>query len=128
MKTILLVCTAVILLMQQSQCEKKTPVNENANPVYELPDIQGYDSITGVPFPNPKMIMVDTTFFLLQIDSLTRFIESEPEDRQQVAAAYSMRGDLRSFLRDFPNACSDWKKAKSLGYREVKSLYEKYCK
>ncbi|MCX6163433.1 MAG: tetratricopeptide repeat protein [Ignavibacteriae bacterium] len=58
------------------------------------------------------------------IKDFTKAIKLKPG----YAKAYYDRGVTYRILDDIKNSCTDWKKAKELGFKEADVLIEKYCK
>ena len=57
------------------------------------------------------------------IKDFTKAIKLKPD----YAEAYYNRGVTYRILDDLKNSCTDWKKAKELGFEDADELIEKYC-
>ncbi|MFA5404389.1 MAG: tetratricopeptide repeat protein [Ignavibacteria bacterium] len=57
------------------------------------------------------------------IKDFTKAIKLKPD----YAEAYYNRGVTYRILDDIKNSCTDWKKAKELGFEDASILIEKYC-
>jgi len=139
MKTpFIILYSLLILLSAQTECNKNSPVSSTTEKSADMVDsaerrphseliidtVKNFNPDTLRTPMELSLVKVDTTFFLHQIDSLTKHIEANPDD----AKAYLARGDIKSWIKDYEGACSDWKKAVSLGLKEANSILEKFCR
>lgn len=135
-KKIFCILPAALLLLA-AQCNNSgNSVNTHSNkqageepqPQQTENTFKSIDTIPGttpeLPGMNGDTVKVYYDFIKHDLDSFNRLIEKNPENGEY----YQRRGDVRVSAGDYSGACEDYKKAKSLGIKNMQTLIEKNCK
>ena len=120
-KIVLSGCLAscIFLFAYCGNAEKKTEPAETGNNAQFSSQAD-----TNLHLPGPDTAKVYHDYIKDHIDSLTRLIEQNPKEPEY----YLRRGDLKISKGDNAGGCEDYRKAKSLGSKNMESLLDKNCK